>query len=504
MFCVSRITAAALAGALLLHAEPARGRGADDPSAPVPADVRIAELEARIRALESALAAATQLEPVSPSPSATASAHALDALEERIDALDQQIRIVGRQLEINREQAAEAAKTTPIVGAGKSGFALQSADGAFQVRFRGYLQSDGRAYAGETPPPGADTFLLRRVRPVLEGTVFRNFDFKLMPDFGGGTTVLQDAYLDLKFGSAVKIRTGKFKPPVGLERLASATELPFVERALPTNLVPNRDVGVMVFGDLASARVSYAVGAFNGVVDGGSSDADDGDSKDLAARVFLQPFKTSRRTNLEGLGFGVAGTYGNQRGTLTATNLPAFRSGGQLVFFRFRTDTTQAGTTFADGAHWRVTPQGHYYTGPWGVLAEYAYSRQFVRRDAARDGIGTRGWQVATTYVLTGEAASYRGVTPARAFDASTGAWGALELVARVNELEVDDAAFPVFANPATAARRARAWAVGANWYLNRAVKVTANYEDTHFLGGGAEANRDAEHALLTRFQVAF
>jgi phosphate-selective porin OprO/OprP len=151
-----------------------------------------------------------------------------------------------------------------------------------------------------------------------------------------------------------------------------------------------------------------------------------------------------------------------------------------------------------------VTPQGYYYTGPWGVLAEYAYSRQFVRRDAARDGIGTRGWQVATTYVLTGEAASYRGVTPARAFDASTGAWGALELVARVNELEVDDAAFPVFANPATAARRARAWAVGANWYLNRAVKVTADYEDTHFLGGGAEANRDAEHALLTRFQVAF
>ena len=37
------------------------------------------------------------------------------------------------------------------------------------------------------------------MRPVLEATAFKLFDFKLMPDFAGGTTVLQDAYADLKF-----------------------------------------------------------------------------------------------------------------------------------------------------------------------------------------------------------------------------------------------------------------------------------------------------------------
>ena len=72
-----------------------------------------------------------------------------------------------------------------------------------------------------------------------------------MPDFGGGTTVLQDAYLDLKFSPAFKLRTGKFKSPLGLERLASALDIPFVERAYPTSIVANRDIGVLLFGDVA-------------------------------------------------------------------------------------------------------------------------------------------------------------------------------------------------------------------------------------------------------------
>ena len=46
-----------------------------------------------------------------------------------------------------------------------------------------------------------------------------------------------------------KFRFGKFKPPVGLERLVSDSDMLFVERALPTDLVPNRDVGVQVYGE---------------------------------------------------------------------------------------------------------------------------------------------------------------------------------------------------------------------------------------------------------------
>ena len=49
------------------------------------------------------------------------------------------------------------------------------------------------------PRSPTDNFLLRRVRPIFAGTVGRHFEFQIMPDFGIGTTVLQDAWLDVNY-----------------------------------------------------------------------------------------------------------------------------------------------------------------------------------------------------------------------------------------------------------------------------------------------------------------
>src|SRR4029077_15086752 len=184
------------------------------------------------------------------------------SVEERLDELDQKIRVLDRKGEIDKEAATEKAKTATAVTSGKDGFSIKSADGAYVLKLRGYVQLDGRFWNGDDERPATDTFLVRRARPILEGTVFKIFDFRIMPDFGGGTTVLQDAYLDGRFSPVFKVRAGKFKPPVGLERLQSATDILFVERAFPTNLVPNRDLGVQLFGDFAGGAVSYAVGVF--------------------------------------------------------------------------------------------------------------------------------------------------------------------------------------------------------------------------------------------------
>ena len=43
----------------------------------------------------------------------------------------------------------------------------------------------------------------------------------------------------------------------------------------------------------------------------------------------------------------------------------------------------------------------------------------------------------------------YTGVTPKHPFDPRNGHWGALQLVARYADLDVDNKAFPIFANPA-------------------------------------------------------
>ena len=70
-------------------------------------------------------------------------------------------------------------------------------------------------------------------------------------------------------------------------------------------------------------------------------------------------------------------------------------------------------------------------------------------------------------------------------------------------ELRVDRSAFPLYADPEAWASDARAWAVGANWLVNRVVKLQINYERTGFETIGA-VRRPAEHDLLTRVQFAF
>lgn len=449
----------------------------------------------------------------SPQPIATAAAatpgdtaRLVDELAARIGDLDQQLRVLQRKLEIEKEQAAEKAKVTPTVVAGREGYAVRSADGDFQLKFRGYVQADARFVGDGDGTSGPTNFVLRRVRPVFEATAFKLFDFKLMPDFGGGVTVLQDAYADLKFVPWLKVRAGKFKGPFGLERLESATDLTFVERGAPTNIAPNRDLGVMAFGDLASGRFAYKLGVFNGVVDGASADSDDHSGKDLAGRLFFLPFKTSKRETFTQLGVGLAATDGSQRGTLTQPNLPTYKTAAQQTSFRYRSDGTADGTSIADGRHWRVGPQAYYYVGSVGFLTEYYVSSQHVRRGTTAADVQASAWQVSGQWALTGEKESYRGiVSPRRNFDRSNGGWGGIELTARFSQLVVDDSAFPFYANPAAAARTSNDSVVGVNWFLNRFVKLTGQYENITFDGGAPNSgDRPAERGVFTRVQFAF
>ncbi len=425
------------------------------------------------------------------------------SVDEKLEELDQKIRVLDRKIELDKEAAAEKAKTAGQAAAGKDGFSLKSADGNFVLKLRGYVQLDGRFFQSDDQRPATDTFTLRRVRPILEGTVYKIFDFRIMPDFGGGQTVLQDAYLEGRFSPAFKVRAGKFKPPVGLERLQSGTDLLFVERAFPTNLVPNRDLGVQVAGDLAGGVASYAVGVFNGVPDGGSADGDTNDDKDYAARVFFQPFVRGSGP-LKNLGLGLAGSTGDQEGTAASPNLPAFRTPGQQTFFSYRADGTALNTVIADGRRIRLSPQAYLYTGPFGLLAEYVTSQQAVQRAGVSRDLEHKAWQVAASWVSSGGEPSYKSVNPKKVFDLEAHTWGAFEIAARYHKQELDDATFPTFASPASSASAAEAWAVGFNWYLNKNLRLLFDYEDTRFEGGAAAGDREDEKIFFSRFQIAF
>jgi phosphate-selective porin OprO/OprP len=427
-------------------------------------------------------------------------------LQQQIDDLQQQLLVLQRKAEIAAEAEADKAETGATVTANaKDGFSLKSNDGNFTLRLRGYLQLDGRSFGNDPQDKSIDTFLIRRARPIFEGTIYKRFGFRLMPDFGTGATLLQDAYLEWTFTPAAVLRAGKLKPPVGLERLQSASEITFVERALPTGLVPNRDLGIQLGGQLAAGRLEYAVGVFNGVVDGGNVDPDTNDAKDVAARLWASPWKATPSA-LSGLSFGLAATRGNQKGTLTAPALAAYRTAGQQTFFAYRADGTAAGTVLADGERFRLSPQAAFYGGPLGVLAEYVRGRSDVRRGTTRATLDNTAWQVTALWVLTGENASFRWHAPKRGFDptntdAEKRGHGAFALTARYNAFAADEKSFPTFAS-SSSAQEAKGWAVGVDWTLQRLVRWLINYEVTTF--GGRGPARDDEKVLFTRFQLGW
>ncbi len=437
----------------------------------------------------------------------------ISSLKKQIEALDQKVRILERKQELEQEATAERAKTAPLVSAGVSGFSISSADTNFVLRLRGGLQADGRFYAGEST--AKDTFLLRRVRPIIEGTVYGKFDYRLMFDFASGVSLsaannssILDAYGDLRLYPEFNIRVGKFKAPVGLERLQSWNNLLFIERGFPTQLLPNRDAGIMLHGALFDGLFNYQAGAFNGTPDGGSSDFDTSDSdKDFAARLFTLPFKQSSASALRGLGLGIAGTLGEQDRTPRA-----YTTHGSQRFFGYRssTDATKP-NSLGDGTQWRLSPQAYWYWGPFGLLGEYAISSQETRQAGGGAGAGSRAtlqntaWQVEASYFLSGEQNSYKAVSPRRPFTIGGAGWGALEFTARVGELDPDDDAFPVFADPTTSAAKAFSWGLGFNWHLNRFFKLTFNYENTDLRGfDNRYTGIEREDVFLTRLQVTY
>jgi phosphate-selective porin OprO/OprP len=429
---------------------------------------------------------------------------------------EQKVLVLERKLEIQEEANKAALASTPVVKASPRGFSIQSADGQNQVKFRGVLQVDGRFLTNDDPRNPPDTWQVTRARPILEGTLGGIYDFRFTPDFGQGKSIIQDAYITARFRPDFQVTTGKFKSPVGLERLQSANDIRMVARAFPTQLAPNRDIGLQFGGGLFGDKLSYAVAYLNGSNNGGSSDSftpadqDPNSAKEWAGRLFALPFADSDTFALRGFGIGIASTYTDQEGTTSQTLLPTYRTSAQTPFFQYRTGAT---ATIANGSRVRLAPQLYYYSGSLGLMGEYTHDSQDVSRfvgAAYREGtMDTYAWQLTASYFLTGEEEAYRGFKPNSVFSLENGTWGAWELVARYHVLDTDNAAFEggaaSFADPNTQASKASAWALGLNWYLNENLKWVLNYEQTSFDGGDpGGADRDDEKVFLTRFALGF
>ena len=430
-------------------------------------------------------------------------------LEQKVDALDQKVRLLERRAEV-----AEEVTAARNAGTGSKGddLVLKSGNGDLTLQFNGVLQADGRLFLNDDARALTDTFTARTIRPIFSGSYGKLLKWQFSPDFGGGVATIQDAWVDLTLGEHVTVRIGKMIVPFGLERWQGTASLRFVERAYPTQLAPNRDFGILVFGDLLDKRIGWSVGAFDGGPDNSLTDADNNDSKEVVGRLFAQPFATLENDWLKSLLIGGAVTWGDQNGTDASPQTPSWKTPGQNTFFSFRSgekgkDSTGAAIALpnpvANGARLRWTAHAWWNGGPLAFLGEYTAVTEPVSRAGTSGDWKASAWQGALSYVLGGKP-HFSGTKVDTPFRIGADGWGAFEVAGRVSAIAADSATYATWADPAKSARQATSFTGGVRWHLSEHYRLFVDYEHTAFTGGAATGDRKAEQAVIGRIQLAY
>src|SRR5271168_2895433 len=97
----------------------------------------------------------------------------LSDLKKQVQELSQKL----QDLEQKEGVVENHEKNAPLISAGANGFTFQSADTNFAINLHGVLQVDSRTFWSDDHVKGNDAFLIRRARPILSGTVFKDYDY---------------------------------------------------------------------------------------------------------------------------------------------------------------------------------------------------------------------------------------------------------------------------------------------------------------------------------------
>lgn len=284
---------------------------------------------------------------------------------------------------------------------------------------------------------------------------------------------------DLRFRLPVgrmKIDFGKQKQPFVYELVGLSLTNSQQERILNPFFV-TRSIGVQGSGPLAGDRMTWAAGWYNDWLETGASFEDN--ANDYVGRITGLAQVSPDNRNFLHLGLGLR-RAGSDAGMLRLSGRPESNVADRYV------DTGEFAADYAGS----LSLESVWQRGPLALTFEQI----FTRADAPASGnpeFGGRYFMVS--WMLTGESRAYNrslgyagAVTPGRRT-------GAFELVARVSQLDLDDAAI--------AGGELDKFYLGLNWWSSQQWKAGVGY-------GHADLERDGSGGvtkmLLLRLQWAY
>jgi phosphate-selective porin OprO/OprP len=441
-----------------------------------------------------------------------------NAVLDRLNALEAKIaRLEARNKELEEQSAATQDRVEKVevrsARAVQPGPAPTFADinGNFTFKPRGTLQIDfaairGRGPAGYDYNSGTD---IRRGRFGFDGTFFRNYKYRIEAEFVKGTVNLLDAYVQYTGVKNWIFTVGQQKAPYGLEANSTDALNSFLERGMANTAFgavgAERRVGITAAYITDKINATFGVFGSGEAVQRNALTPDEGYG--FNGRIVYEPINdTNRLVHVGASAFKAFSIGGN---TLTLGDRPGFREDGGLLVSLTLPGTATFGspeTGVKNATYWGLEAAGVY--GPFSVQGEY--NKLHVDQYGTAPSGNFDGYYVFGSFFVTGESRTFKSgvvdrVKPFNDFNPAAGKWGAIELLARYDVLDLTDHSV----SPLD--RKGDTWTGAINWYLNPNLRVFVNYIRFHGQNSplvrtpatrfGTTAKGDA---LATRLQVDF
>lgn len=404
------------------------------------------------------------------------------AKKESAQAIQQQ----AAQLEQAKEESAEAiANIKPAAGgvdtsavkiSMKPAPKIESADGKYSFQPLARMHLDVTHFDDDASDRSSNTDI-RRARLGAKGKLGDDLSYKAEVDFGGDVVALTDFYLKYSGFGVVDLVAGHQRPKMGLQQQTSSNNIRLLERSAPINaLLQGRRLGLNVLA--GDDHWSLGAGVF-GEGAGVTNQTDDEDTsiEGRASANVLGLFDPDTKNVVH-----VGGGYSHRR------------LGDNQARFRARPGTGDGPRIVDTGVIANTDTVDVFGLEAAGVFGPFSAQAEYIRSDLSRDS-GAQdakfdGYYVQAGYILTGETRGYKGksgkfggVKPKKPFNLKDGGIGAVEVVGRIENLDLNDGGI--------AGGEVDILTGGVNWHLNNNVRIMANIISVDSDGNAVVPNDD-------------
>jgi phosphate-selective porin OprO and OprP len=264
-----------------------------------------------------------------------------------------------------------------------------------------------------------------------------------------------------------RFRVGYFKTYVGFEGYTRTRNDTFLETALPISaFYEGRRTGASWEFEQPVFRIDLAAYA-------GQDLQGDNDGTTVTGRFAWTPFKQPGDVLHLGI---TASDESPEDSTINGngqTVIPSIRVRTRPDVFLTSARFVDTGTLTNVDHIGRRGLEGVWIRGPWSLQGEYL--EEDIHRTAGKPTFSGSGAYLFGSWVVTGESRIYdsgqvSNLKPTRS-------WGAVELLARYDEVDLTDASAHVHGG------KEHNWTIGATWYILTHFRVQANYIWAHEAG---------------------